>query len=188
VRASPRPENRPANKAFNHTTGQRVGPGFFPRGDSPKAKTLASRINGDFTGTTQDILRWAACMWGIDQDIVFAQAAVESWWRQRTLGDWGTNARLCPPGHGLGVDGKPGACPESYGILQNSYPFEKRGWQGIVRSTAMNADAAYAIWRSCYDGYETWLNGGPSGQRYRPGAAWDAGLPETGTARLPTPT
>jgi hypothetical protein len=74
----------------------------------------------------------------------------------------------CPPGHGLGVDGKPGKCPQSYGILQNSYPFEKRGWPGIVRSTAMNADA---IWRSCYDGYETWLNGGSSGQRYRAGDA-----------------
>ena len=52
--------------------------------------TLAPRINGDFTGTTEEILRWAACKWGIGQDIVFAQAAVESWWRQDNLGDWGT--------------------------------------------------------------------------------------------------
>jgi hypothetical protein len=39
------------------------------------------------TGTTREILRWAACKWGIDQSIVFAQAAVESWWRQTTMGD-----------------------------------------------------------------------------------------------------
>ena len=48
------------------------------------AKLIAPRINGRFTGTTKEILRWAACKWGIDQSIVFAQAAVESWWRQTT--------------------------------------------------------------------------------------------------------
>lgn len=54
----------------------------------------------------------------------------------------------CPPGHGLGRDGKPGLCPQTYGILQNRYPFERASRPGIGRSTAMNADTAYAIWRS----------------------------------------
>ena len=144
--------------------GQRVGSGFFPAGDLPQAdQLLAPRINGDFTGTTSEILRWAACKWGINQNIVFAQAAVESWWHQTTLGDWGTDAAACPPGHGPGADGKPGQCPQSYGILQNRYPFEQASWPGIADSTAMNADTAYAIWRSCYDGYETWLNNVPHG-------------------------
>ena len=80
------------NKTFNDTIGQPVGPGFFPAGDSPQVRTLAPRISGDFTGTTEEILRWAACKWGISQNIVFAQAAVESWWRQDSLGDWGTEA------------------------------------------------------------------------------------------------
>jgi hypothetical protein len=172
VRASPSPENRPANKIFNDTIGQHVTPAFFPAGDSPQVSTLAPLISGDFTGTTEEILRWAACKWGIDQNIVFAQAAVESWWEQDNLGDWGTEAALCPPGHGLGADGKPGQCPQSYGILQDRYPYERASWPGVGRSTAMNVDAAYAIWRSCYDGYEVWLNNEPRGQQYHAGDLW----------------
>jgi hypothetical protein len=172
VRASPSPENRPANKTFNETTGQHVGTSFFPAGDSPQVSRLAPLINGDFTGTTEEILRWAACKWGVDQNVVFAQAAVESWWRQTHLGDWGADAGLCPPGHGLGGDGTPGKCPQSYGILQNRYPFEKAAWPSIGTSTAMNADAAYAIWRSCYDGDEIWLNNEPRGQQYHAGDLW----------------
>ncbi len=172
VLASPSPENRPANKTFNDTIGQHVGPGFFPSGDSPRVSTLVPLISGDFTGTTEEILRWAACKWGISQNIVFAQAAVESWWRQGTLGDWGTEQRFCPPGHGIGADGRPGECPQSYGILQNRYPYLEAGWPGSAASTAMNVDVAYAIWRSCYDGYEVWLNNEPRGQQYHAGDLW----------------
>jgi hypothetical protein len=171
VRASPSPENKSVNKKDNHITGQHVGARFFS-GDAAAAARLARRINGDFTGTTAEILRWAACKWGISQNIVFAQAAVESWWRQTTLGDWGTDAKACPPGHGLGADDKAGECPQSYGILQNRYPYEQASWPGIGRSTAMNADAAYATWRSCYDGYETWLNTVPRGSQYHAGDVW----------------
>jgi autotransporter family porin len=152
--------------------GRPVGPGFFPAGDSTQARALAPRISGNFSGTTQEILRWAACKWGINQNIAFAQAAVESWWRQGQLGDWTADTALCPPGHGIGADGKPGECPQSYGILQDKFPFEKAAWPAIAASTAMNADAAYAIWRSCYDGYEVWLNDEPRGQRYRAGDVW----------------
>jgi hypothetical protein len=94
------------------------------------------------------------------------------WWNQTTLGDWGTDASACPPGHGLGADETAGQCPQSYGILQNRYPFEQASWPGIVGSTAMNADTAYAIWRSRYDGYETWPNNVPHGSTYRAGDAW----------------
>jgi hypothetical protein len=172
VKATPSPENRPGNAVFNATIGESVGRDFFPAGDSPQVTRLVPLISGDFTGTTEEILRWAACKWGISQDIVFAQAAVESWWRQETLGDWGTDATLCPPGHGLGADGRPGHCPQSYGILQTRYPFEEASWPGIAASTAMNADAAYAIWRSCYDGYEVWLNNEPRGRQYQAGDLW----------------
>jgi hypothetical protein len=157
------------NRRFNHVTGQRVSRYFFT--GEPKAnRHIVPRINGDFTGTTAEILRWAACKWGINQDIVFAQAAVESWWRQTTKGDWETSG--CPPGHGPGVDGRPGLCPQSWGVLQNRYPYETSSWPGIARSTAMNADLAYAIWRACYDGYETWLNTVPHVGRYHAGDAW----------------
>ncbi len=169
VLARPVKENKGVNAKYNQTTGQHVGRDFFT--NEPQAnKLIAARITGDFTGTTEEILRWAACKWGIDQDIVFAQAAVESWWRQTTEGDWETSG--CPPGHGLGVDGKPGLCPQSWGILQNRYPYETSTWPGIMKSTAMNADTAYGIWRACFDGYEHWLNSVPHVGTYQAGNAW----------------
>lgn len=170
VRESPGREIRPGNYRANHTIGHHVGAHFFA-GDTPAAsQRLAPRINGDFAGTTEEILRWTACKWGINQDVVFAQAAVESWWRQDRQGDWGTQASACPPGH------QPTAqhptCAQSYGILQNRYADEKGAWPGIGDSTAMNADAAYAIWRACYDGDETWLNTVPHVGHYHRGDLW----------------
>jgi hypothetical protein len=173
VRARPLPERKRVNRPYNQATGHRVSVSLFDPGSTdPRAAALSARIDGAFTGTTQEILRWAACKWGIDESLVFAQAAVESWWRQTTLGDWGSDPSACPPGHALGADGRAGQCPQSFGILQNRYPFERATWPGIQRSTAMNADAAYAIWRACYDGYEHWLNDVERGRQYTSGDAW----------------
>jgi hypothetical protein len=171
VNASPLPEDKAANAPYNQQTGQPVGAKFLAF-DGPQAQQLARRINGDFTGTTIDILRWAACKWGINQDIVFAQAAVESWWQQGTLGGWVTDRADCPPGNKLRQKGKPGECPVTFGILQNTYEPGGGSWPAIAQSTAMNADAAYAIWRACYDGYETWLNTEPRGGQYHKGDLW----------------
>lgn len=166
------PENKRANGAFNRITGQAAGQ-LFPHADDARANlTIAVRVDGAFTGTTAQILRWTACKWGIDEDLVFAQAAVESWWRQTNLGDWGPNPSACAPGHAIGQDGKPGLCPESYGIMQNRYSFERSTWPAAERSTAMNADTAYAIWRACFEGYEVWLNNVEHVGTYSAGDAW----------------
>ncbi len=172
VRARPYQESKRVNRTANQTTGHGIGTSFFSGDDSRANSRIASRVDGRFTGTTREILRWAACKWGVDEDLVFAQAAIESWWRQDTRGDWTTDASRCPPGHGPGVDGKPGQCPESYGILQNRYPYERSGWPGIGNSTAMNADLGYAIWRACFEGYEEWLNTVDQGRAYAAGDAW----------------
>jgi hypothetical protein len=172
VRLDPRLENKRVNLQANRVRGQTVG-SFFPAADAPKANRLiATRIDGQFTGTTAQILRWTACKWGIAEDLVAAQAAVESWWRQNATGDWGSDPAACPPGHGLGVDGVAGRCPESYGIMQNRYSAEKSSWPGIADSTAMNADMAYGIWRACYEGYELWLNHVQRVGNYAAGDDW----------------
>ena len=170
VRARPKPENKGVNRRFNQRTGQALGSNFLS-GDEPAADAkIVPRVNGNFTGTTKEILRWAACKWGINQNIVYAQAAVESWWRQNTQGDFGTDASACPPNHrNLNAQGQ---CAQSYGILQNRYPYETSAWPAAGNSTAMNADTAYAIWRSCYDGYETWLNTVDRGSQYQKGDVW----------------
>jgi hypothetical protein len=168
-----RPENKGMNATYNATAGnQGLGSDIFA-GDDPRALTeIRPRVNGNFTGTTDEILQWAACKWGIDEDIARAQAVTESYWQQTAKGDWTSDGSICAPGHGLGVDGRPGQCPESWGILQNRYTYEKSAWPGIESSTAFNADTAYAIWRTCYEGYEVWLNDVERGQQYAAGDAW----------------
>lgn len=172
VRARPYKETKGANRTANHTTGHHIGSSFFSGDDARANSRIAPRVDGQFTGTTREILRWAACKWGVDEDLVLAQAAIESWWLQGTMGDWTGDASRCAPGYGLGAGGKPGQCPESFGILQNRYPYEKPGWPGIASSTAMNADLGYAIWRTCFEGYESWLNAVERGQSYAAGDTW----------------
>ena len=168
-----RPENKGVNATYNATRGNQQLASDFLSGDDPRANAeIVPRVTGNFVGTTDEILQWAACKWGIDEDLVRAQAAIESWWRQTAKGDFGTDASRCPPGHGLGVDGQAGQCPESWGILQNRYPYEVSAWPGMADSTAFNADTAYAIWRACFEGYETWLNTVERGQDYVAGDAW----------------
>src|SRR5579859_7680457 len=60
VHARPIKENKGVNRRYNHTTGQHVARDFLA-GDEPQAdKLIVPRINGNFTGTTAEILRWAA--------------------------------------------------------------------------------------------------------------------------------
>jgi autotransporter family porin len=173
VRATRFPENKAVNGQSNQTIGHGIGSSFFPASDDPRANTVIGvRVDGEFTGSTHQVLRWAACKWGIEEDVVYAQAAKESWWRQPAKGDWGSDSTQCAPGHGPGADGRAGQCPQSFGILQNRYSIERSSWPGIGASTAMNADTAYAIWRACLEGYESWLNTVDRGGPYAAGDAW----------------
>lgn len=168
-----RPENKRVNATYNATRGnQRLASDYFGGADSRANTQIAPRVTGNFAGTTDEILQWAACKWGVDEDMVRAQAAVESWWRQTAKGNWTTDATRCAPNHGLGVDGKAGQCPESWGLLQNRYPYQKSAWPGIESSTAFNVDVAYASWRACYEGYMGWLNDVEKGKTYAAGDAW----------------
>lgn len=168
VRARPRAENKAVNASANRATGHKV-PTELLSGDSSVRRTLASRIDGNFTGTTQEIIRWAACKWGFDEDLMKAQIAIESWWRQDTLGDFHEDPSRCAPGHALGVDGKAGLCPESYGLMQTRYPYMTSAFPGVLRSSAMNVDVGFAILRSCFEGNETWLNTVERGREYAAG-------------------
>ena len=108
------------------------------------------RVDGNFTGTTDEIIQWAACKWGIDEDLVRAQTAVESWWLQSTIGDNG----------------------ESFGVQQVRQPYWGWAFPEARTSTAMNLDAALAARRSCFEGNETWLNTVDRGEDYHAGDMW----------------
>lgn len=141
------------------------------------AKQLAasgplSRVDGNFTGTTDELLQWGACKWGLDEDIVRAMAAKESWWRDNTLGDMTTNAAVCAYGHTIGSDGVAGQCPQSIGLLQLNAQYYKDAFPEALASNAYHLDYALAVWRNCYEGVFTWLNSVDKGAVYAAGDAW----------------
>jgi hypothetical protein len=111
-----------------------------------------SLITGNFTGTTNQIIQWAACKWGLNEDLLRAVAVQESDWHESMIGD------------NCGVAGE-----ASYGLFQikNAYCNGSPAWGGYPRSanySALNADFYAAYVRSCldndfYDG-GSWLYGG----------------------------
>ena len=111
-------------------------------------------MTGHFTGTTDEIIQWAAWKWGFDEDLFRAVAARESWWRQSFIGDSGMS-------------------PGLFQIKQNR---SKRptAYRLVRDSTAFNADAYGAIIRYYYDGKATWLNDPccRTGRAYRRGDLW----------------
>jgi hypothetical protein len=119
-------------------------------------------VTGHFTGTTDEIIQWAAIKWGLSPDLLRAVAATESWWKMSTNGDSG----------------------DSFGLFQVRRPYHCRGsvcsW--FAHDAALNADYYGAILRSYYDGAESWLNTvSGNGAAYRAGdlwgsvGAWDSG-------------
>jgi hypothetical protein len=149
-------ETVPANTAANHDippagTNFHWGP-FVTRG---AALTAAfAHVDGNFAGTTGEILEWAACKWGWNQDYAMAEAVRESNWKQSENGDNG----------------------HSFGILQvrvsraaDSVPANSAwgGFPWVGQSTALDADAQMAYLRACYDGDTPWLGNG-----YQAGNAW----------------
>lgn len=159
----PRPENKGPNSTVGH--GYAIidwGPNSF--GQNERANTLRARIDGNFTGTTDEILQWAACKWGIDEDIARGQAVKESFWRMSQQGDTTDNGEECAK------FGQSAPCVQSYGILQVKVSVHRNTWPAAHDSTAFNADYTYGYWRSCFEGYVDWLKS--QKPDYHAGDAW----------------
>ncbi|HSP80151.1 MAG TPA: hypothetical protein VLQ93_16590 [Myxococcaceae bacterium] len=140
----PRPDNAQANQTRG-TSGVRIN------GASEQFNALfAGRIDGDFTGTTDEIIQWGACKWGFDPEGVRAVAVQESWWRQSTTGDDG----------------------QSFGLLQVRAPVHEGTFPLSRDSTAFNVDYALAWRRACYEGDFTWMNGPGKRGGYAAGDEW----------------
>jgi autotransporter family porin len=150
------PEIRSYNATFNQTKGAAPHP-------------VNPRVTGNFTGSTDEILQWVACKWGVDEDIVRAQIAKESWWKHATGGDLTTDQSRCHPELRT-TNGSP--CPESYGLGQVRYAYHTQAMTDSIHSSAYNVDYTYAVWRSCFEGRETWLNQFERGRNYAAGDVW----------------
>lgn len=145
-------EPRPENGTENRTIPSRAAlAAWSARSEMP----YAHLVDGRFTGTTDEIIQWAARKWGFRVNALRAVAALESWWEMDTLGDEG----------------------DSFGLFQVRRPYHCWGECAIARdSTAFNADYYGGIIRAYFDGKMGWLNSPEvapdNGERYRPGDFW----------------
>ena len=157
------PETIPRNIPFNHTmpTPAQLA-AFYTHpvfGSNPPASDYF-RVDGHYTGSTDMILLWAACKWGVDEDVVRAQAWTESKWHQGgpNPGDGGGDKRMvrsqCVQGDfsALWEYGCSNCCYQSWGILQTKVYYEWGTWPMIKDSTAFNADYRFADQRACMNG------------------------------------
>ena len=154
-RVRPAAEIRPQNATFNAR-----------RGSSPHSEN--PRVTGNYAGTTDQILQWAACKWGIDEDLVRAQIARESWWQHDSRGDLTNDQSHCHPW----LRTSSGPCPESYGLGQVRYWYHMPAMDNSIVSSAYNVDYVYAVWRDCFEGRMGWLNTVERGREYVAGDAW----------------
>jgi hypothetical protein len=155
----------PENRVANHTVAPSPNTlGDFSQWNPTWNATYKPRINGSFTGTTDEIIQWVACKWGWSDNLVRAEAFVESHWRQAVgpkfgFGDYTSDPSSCTYDH------QP-PCPTSFGIMQVKWNFHPAGvlsnspqssYPWITRSTAYNLDVQVAEMRGCYDGMSTYL-------------------------------
>lgn len=126
-------EPRPQNYTANHTVPSYAQlAAWRAQSEMP----YADLVDGRFTGTTDEIIQWAAIKWGLPAEVLRAVAALETWWDQSFVGDDG----------------------DSYGIFQVRRPYHCFGDCAIARdSTAFAADYYGGIIRAYYDGKMTWL-------------------------------
>ncbi len=166
-------EPRPGNQAANTrvpTSGQMaaLSPWDASMGLAPKADQLRQQMTGRFTGTTDEILQWVACKWGVPVDVVRAEAVIESYWRQSQQGDTTSVQSDCPPGTWNGA-----SCDQSYGILQIKYKYFGGAWPMSRDDTAFSAEYVYGMIRTCYEGWTTYLSDRAPLSGYAPYKAGD---------------
>ena len=141
-------EPRAANYKRNHVTpdASAVHAAFAARPlavdnnyDSRWDTWLLPRVDGQFTGTTDEIFQWAACKWGLSDDMLRAIAVRESTWYEyltypsgRCVVDWGCGDMITKPerdtvtycnavassgGYDYQKDFGAGICPETFSIV-----------------------------------------------------------------------
>lgn len=165
------PETQSANSAFNATEPTSAQLAAYAAGNYTDTfqddYTQYKRVDGRYTGSTDMIMRWAACKYGIDENIVRAQGWVESGWLQGGAGDEGTSQSQCvngnfnslwntsitePNGDVISVSN---GCYQSWSAWQTKVYYEWMTWPMIMQSTAFGADYRYADQRACMNGAYT---------------------------------
>lgn len=140
-------EPRPANTQRNHATvsATAVHQSFAQRPVATESSVdprwdswLLARVDGQYAGTTDEIFQWAACKWGLPDNLVRAVAYRESTWFQyaaypsgRPVLQWGAGdmmtagtagadvycAALARQGYDYQRDFGTAICPQTFSIV-----------------------------------------------------------------------
>jgi hypothetical protein len=123
-------ENRSGNTQANNTTPSSgdLSTLYGNAGAIGMPQSMLQRVDGSYTGTTDEIIQWASCKWGFDEDLVRGIAATESWWHQNGVGGG------------------------SYGIVQIKASDYPGTYPLSLQSTAFNLDFKLAYQRACFEG------------------------------------
>jgi autotransporter family porin len=141
------PENSDANRSVPRDLRLPPWPDFW---DPSANRLFVPRIDGQYTGTTDQIIVWGACKWGINTDVVRAMAVAESSWRQDKISDYVNDPALCVGGYTV-------PCPTSFGLLQLKHTTRPGSWPDSQQYTAFNVDYSLAVLRGCFEGWVTYL-------------------------------
>ncbi len=115
-----------------------------------------ARVTGQANGTTDELIQHYACKWGLDEDLVRAQAVTESSWYQNLKDANGTPVA----GKGYGdyghCSGGPygSSGPASLGIMQIKWCAHPGTLPYSETSTAFNLDYYGAVMRGCLNGWD----------------------------------
>jgi autotransporter family porin len=171
-------EVRPANATANNRTGGSISV-KLPGASAAWNSRYAGLIKGDLAKpanrntTTDEVLDWGACKWGIDSHIARGIAVQESKWRQSQLGDHTHNAAACKK------IGKAAPCYQTYSLVQIKGTIHPGTYPQSALSVPFAVDYAMAFLHACYNGAFTWLGNG-----YRAGDIWGCvGMYYSGTWR-----
>jgi hypothetical protein len=179
-----RPEVRAANAAANAyvPSDAELAPFHAAHNNYGEAESYFNPLRRYVTGrstlanpSTDDLIQWTAHKWGIPEDIVRAQMAVESWWHQSAMGDLTPEsdpgafpAFSCPSGGPR--------CYESLGLAQDRWRPDASLNPGSEplrwKSTAFNLDVYGANIRFYYDGYAAQWGPGMTANGYAAGQDW----------------
>jgi hypothetical protein len=140
---TPTGEKRPSNATENNTVPSDPSAIDWNPAYHTWPAFVADRnhVTGNFKGTTDEIIQWAACKWGLDLNVARADAWLESGWYMSTRS--GCNV---PDQASFGLfQIVSNACGSDNTPVHGGYPY-------VAQDTALNADYWGSWIRGCFDG------------------------------------
>jgi hypothetical protein len=151
----PVPQNAPQNTYTPSTSDLSSYVSKASGGEAGAPGSFLTRADGQFTGTTDAILKWASCKWGFDENVTRATAVNETHWRQTEFGDIGNGTSIGI----LQIKSRdyPSSC-EAVATSQNTSLVTDATCYSYL-STAFAADYKLAQQRACFEGKVSYMIG-----------------------------